>query len=247
MKMWHKNEESEERNLFLLDHYETVHKGIVIGCIDHHPNEQKKSYAFCYVRNSCATAYLVYELMQVAGYPINKEEAKMIIVSMMVDTISFRSSKTIGLEVEKALELAKKFCIDYDFLEKYSMCLTQVDKMVTEQIISNGQKWYYYNSKKVGSAYVQLYGMPTVTQLEEWIASLNQVLENSLAEMLVFIIFDIQSKMTYEIQILKDCIKEVKRAGILSRGKDVMPAVEKKIVQGFRNSRKIRESSKKLA
>ena len=160
MYSYEENSEDESRNLFLVDHYETTHKGKIVGCIDHHPTEKENTYEFSYVRNSSASAYLVYELMKVANYPITAEEAKLIIISMMVDTTAFRSSKTILEEVEAAKLLAKEFNLDYKYLEKYCLCLTPIEKMNVDQITSNGQKQYDYNGHKVQSAYLQLYGIP---------------------------------------------------------------------------------------
>lgn len=228
MKDWEKEGESKDRNLFLVDHYETVHEGNVVACLDHHPNKQQKEYPFMYVRNSCATAYLIYEMMKEAGYFLTKEDAKMIVVSMMVDTTSFRSSKTIQEEVEQARKIAKEYNLDYDFLEKYCLCLTPIEKMSTEQIISNGQKWYNYRGKKVGSAYLQLYGLPEETTLQEWMEALRKKLQETSKDMLVFIIFECKHNRTYEYQILNDCIKEIRKEGILSRGKDIMPKIEER-------------------
>lgn len=246
MRKWQANKEDEERELLLLDHYETTHKGKVIGCIDHHPNQQQKAYNFMYVRDSCATAYLIYELMKDAEFPIEKKDAEMILIAMMVDTMSFRSSKTIIAEVETAKELANQFSIDYDFLEKYCMCLTPIDQMETEQIISNGQKWYNYNGQKVGSSYLQLYGMPKFEQMAKWITALNKKLQKNSAQMLVFIIFETQNNITYEYQIMKDCVKEVRWQGILSRGKDIMPLVEQRFCEDLHTEQKMEAIVKRL-
>lgn len=231
MKKWEVQQEEESRTLFLLDHYETVHKGKVIGCIDHHPTHQKKDYSFMYVRNSCATAYLIYELMKEVNFPIGEEETKMILVSMMVDTTSFRSSKTIKEEVEIAKKLAEKYQLDYMFLEKCCLCLTPINKLTIEEIISNGQKWYNYNGNKVCSAYVQLYELPQKLQLEKWLSRLKTKLLETCSDMLVFIIFDTKENKTYEYHIMNDDITENVSEGILSRGKDIMPKIEKRYIK----------------
>ena len=88
-------EEDASRKLFLEDHYETSHLGEVVACLDHHPTTKTIEYPFYVSRISCATAYLVYELMLEAQYPVSAEEAKMILVAMMVDTVSFRNTKTV--------------------------------------------------------------------------------------------------------------------------------------------------------
>lgn len=230
MYSYEEKNENELRNLFLVDHYETIHKGKIVGCIDHHPTEKENTYEFSYVRNSSASAYLVYELMKVANYPLNAEEAKLIIISMMVDTTAFRSSKTISEEVEVAKVLAREFNLDYKYLERYCLCLTPIEKMNIEEITSNGQKEYDYNGHKVQSAYLQLYGMPDEVTVNKWFNCLNSKIagETSNIEMMVFIIFDTKSNITYEYQVMQYYAKKIIHNGILSRGKDIMPKIEKR-------------------
>lgn len=228
MNRWENVGEDYERNLFLLDHYETVHMGEVIGCIDHHPNQAEKSYDFMYTRNACAAAYLVYEIMTEVEYPITAEEAKMIVVSMMVDTTAFRSSKTIKEEAEQAKVMANQFRLNYEELEKYCLCLTPIDKLSVEQIISNGQKWYNYNGNKVGSSYLQLYGLPDEDVLKSWLKALHKKRKETESSMLVFIIFETESNTTHEYRITEGETKRFVKLGILSRGKDIMPLIEKK-------------------
>lgn len=230
MYSYEEKKENELRNLFLVDHYETRHKGEIIGCIDHHPTEKENTYPFSYVRNSSATAYLVYELMKVANYPFSAEEAKMIVISMMIDTTAFRSTKTILEEVEVARVLAKEFNLDYEYLERYCLCLTPIEKMDINEIIANGQKEYDYNGHKVKSAYLQLYGMPDEATLNKWLTCLNRKINGKLSspEMIVFIIFDTKLNITCEYQIMKYNIEKIMYNKIVSRGKDIMPKIERK-------------------
>lgn len=228
MYNYEEKNENDLRTLFLVDHYETTHKGTVVGCIDHHPTEKENTYNFSYVRNSSATAYLIYELMRVANYPLTAEDAKLIIISMMVDTTAFRSSKTIPEEVQIAKILAKEFHLNYDYLNRYCLCLTPIEKMNIDEITSNGQKKYDYNGHKVKSAYLQLYGMPDKTTVNKWITYLHSKVMSNNAELIVFIIFDTKSNITYEYQVMQSYTKKIIHDGILSRGKDIMPKIEKK-------------------
>lgn len=228
MKQFEKIGENEERLLFLEDHFETVHVGKIIGCIDHHPTSREFKYDFMYQRNSCAAAYLIYEIMQLVGYKISAEEAKMIIVSMMVDTTSFKSSKTIMEEVEVAKKLAHEYEFDYDYLIKYCLCLTPIDKMTVEEIITNGQKYYDYYGHKVSSAYLQLYEKPSDSIVNDvWIKALREKIKECHLEMYVFIIFEMEKDKTYEIRVTENGVEKIEYPKILSRGKDIMPVVEK--------------------
>lgn len=228
MKQFEKIGENEKRLLFLEDHFETVHAGKIIGCIDHHPTSREVKYDFMYKRNSCAAAYLIYEIMQLVGYKPSAEEAKMIIVSMMVDTTSFKSSKTIMEEVDVAKKLAHEYELDYDYLIKYCLCLTPIDKMTVEEIITNGQKYYDYYGYKVSSAYLQLYEKPSDSIVNDvWIKALREKIKECHLEMYVFIIFEMEKDKTYEIRVTENGVKKFEYPKILSRGKDIMPVVEK--------------------
>lgn len=231
MKAYQKAEESTARNLFLVDHYETVHDGKVLACIDHHPTSKQNDYKFKYVKNSCATAYLIYEMMQLVDYPLTKEEVKIIVAAMLIDTVSFKSSKTIKEEAAEAKELASKYEIDFNLLERYGLCLTEIAKMTDEEIISNGEKWYSYKRKNdVVSSYLQLYDLPTKELLEYWLNLLKEKLVKTSAEMIVFIIYDMKNDRTYEYQVTSLKNKMILHPEILSRGKDIMPKVEAKIM-----------------
>ena len=247
MKAWQKEGEKADRNLFLVDHYETLHKGKVVACLDHHPTNQKKEYPFYYIRKSSATAYLIYEMMKEANYPLTKEEAMMIVVAMMIDTTAFRSTKTVANEVEQAKEIAKKYQLDYASLEKYCLCLTPIQKMTTEEIISNGQKWYSYQGKKVGSSYLQLEELPKEEELKGWLTALVEKRKETESDMLVFLIFESNHNKTYEYQIMEDCIKEIIQRNILSRGQNIMPLVERRYLERKTTEEKMEEIVNQLA
>ena len=226
MKQWEVKEENEERKLFLVDHYETKHKGHVIGCIDHHPTKKENTYKFNYTKNSCAAAYIIYEIMQEVGFPMEKEIAKMIIVAMMIDTVAFRSSKTVPEEVEEAKKLAEEYQLDYSSLEKSCLLVTPIEKLSTVEIISNGQKWYNYNRVKVGSAYLQLYGMPDENKVNYWLSCLKERVKETQSDILIFVIFETQSNKTFIYEVTEDNIFKRVKEGILSRGKNIMPEIE---------------------
>lgn len=251
INMYHyeENTESKSRTLFLVDHYETIHQGEVIGCVDHHPTEKQNVYKFSYVRNCTATAYMIYELMKVSNYPITAEDAKLIVISMMVDTTAFRSSKTIPEEVGIAKTLAQKFSLDYSYLERYCLCLTPIEKMSIDEITSNGRKKYNYNGHKVESAYLQLYGMPEVKTISNWLTYLNSKVSDKVfdIEMVVFIILDTKSNITYEYQVMQYYTKKIIHKGILSRGKDIMPNVEKRYYDDSNQEEKIAAIIKKFS
>lgn len=229
MKEYYSEKEDSSRKLFLQDHYETIHEGKVIACIDHHPTSQKIEYPFYYSRLSCSTSYMVYELMKEAGYEISAKEAKMILVSMMIDTVSFRSAKTVEYETYIAKQIAEEHELDYEEIEKYCLCLTPIEEMSYEEIVNNGFKYYNYNGNKVKSSYVQLYSKLPQKILNILIDTIKELVEEENLQMWVFILFDCKENKTYEYRVkarAEEC--EVhKYGGILSRGTNIMPKIEK--------------------
>lgn len=226
MKKWEKISENEDRYLFLEDHFETIHLGKIVGCIDHHPTNKKFDYEYQYRRNSCASAYLIYEIMKQEGYQLSKEDAKMVIVAMMIDTTAFRSTKTIQEEVEEAKKLALEYSLDYEKLLKYCFCLTPIKNMEIKDIVENGKKHYNYAGTEVESAYVQLYGMPDENTVNSWISYLKDSIRISNVRMKVFIIFEMKANKTIEYRITSENVTITEHKGILSRGKDIMPKIE---------------------
>ena len=228
MREYQCNVEDSSRKLFLEDHYSTKHKGKVIACLDHHLTSDPivNSYLFYYCRQSCSVSYIVYELMCEAGYQICKEEAKMILVSMMVDTVAFKSKKTVKAEVTKAKEIAKQFKLNFQEIEKCCLCLTPIDKLSTEEIIENGFKDYNYNGNKVKSSYIQVYEMLDEEVIDDWINLIVQKLKSQKLSMWVFVVFVCKDEITIEYHITSNSINRIKTVGILSRGINIMPKIE---------------------
>lgn len=219
--------ENESATLFLVDHYKTTHLGNVIGNIDHHPTIQHLNVSFSYTKNSSATAYLVYELMQEAKYPITKQDALMIVTAMMADTVCFKSSKALPKEIEIAKQIADSFNLDWSQIEKYALCPTSIEKMTLNEIVTNGYKEYEFSGFKVASAYVQLAKLNDTSIIEKWLQELTFNINFNTLKMYIFLVFDIENKKTYEYQITRECVKEIIHYAIISRGKDVMPRIEK--------------------
>ena len=233
MKNYYSSEECSKRKLFLEDHYETLHEGEVIACLDHHLTEDMivNKYPFYHSRVSCSASYMVYEMMLDAGYIISKEEAKMILVSMLIDTVSFRSRKTVKSEVMDAKKLCKQYDLAYDELEKYCLCLTPVDTLSTKQIINNGYKYHNYYGKRVKSSYIQIYGNLEEAKISRCINDIVERLKREKLEMWVFIVLECKDEITYEYRITQSSIEKVKSRGILSRGTNIMPKIEKILKQ----------------
>ena len=228
MKDYMCKEEDDKRLLFLEDHYKTSHKGKVIHCIDHHPSEEKVNYRY-HITFSCSTSYLIYEYMMDAGYKISRQEAEMILFSMMIDTLSFRNGKTVYEQTLVAKKIAEEHKLNYEEIEKYCLCLTPIQKMSVDEIINNGYKYYNYNGNKVKSSYIQVDEMPSWGKINSWALNIEKKIKEESLEMWVFIIIDCKNNETYEYRLPRSHpnSREIKHKGILSRGTNIMPRIEK--------------------
>ena len=67
--------------------------------------------------------------------------------------------------------------------------------------------------------------MPDEATINKWLTYLKSKVsgKTSSIEMMVFIIFDTKSNITYEYQVMQYYAKKIIHNGILSRGKDIMP------------------------
>ena len=151
----------------------------------------------------------------------------MIVTAMMADTVCFKSSKAIPEEIAIAQQLVATYDLDWNLIKKHALCLTPIDKMSVSEIISNGEKQYNYNGSKVFSSYVQLEQLPDEQTLNDWLSALSILLSTQELTMSVFLLFDITANQTQEYQITQEQIRKFIHNRIVSRGKDIMPKIEK--------------------
>lgn len=220
--------ENESATLFLVDHNETIHSGNVIGFIDHHPSEKYfLGIPFVHTLICSATTSLIYDFMKAVNFPITKQDALMIVTAMMTDSVCFKNTKSSPYEIELAKQLCTDFNLDWNYIETFALCLTPIDKMSLDEIITNGSKQYNFNGSKVASAYVQLSTLPDTSTIDAWLQELAFSLFARNLKMYVFLLFDLANNKTYEYRITENCIREIVHDKIVSRGKDIMPKIEK--------------------
>lgn len=218
-------DECKTRNLFLVDHYKTSHKGTVISCIDHHFTSEDVKYDYYLYKESCSTAYIIYKIMLDLNIPITKEIVALVGYASLVDTCSFKSTKTVLKEKNEILDLLKLHDFNIDEMIKECLCLDDLKQMTLEEITLNGVKKYNYNGHIVKSSYIQIDSLEISNDVVDHI--LNLVITKGL-DMWVFIIYDMVNEQTklYKITKNETWVEEFHK--IMSRGKDIMPIVENK-------------------
>lgn len=216
-------DEDENRLLFLVDHYETTHSGTVVGCIDHHFTTKDICYDIYLYKNSSSASYIIYNLLKGANIKITKEIILLVCYATLVDTCSFTSTKTNVKEKEEILQLLKSNSFNVKKMLEESLCLQDLTKMTSEEIIYNGAKSYTFNGHNVKSSYVQT---NTLDISSDIINKISNIVKEENLDMWVFIVFDMINKKTKVCKIMQDRIQTEEINLILSRGQDIMPKIE---------------------
>lgn len=223
------NDELDIRNLFLLDHYKTAHSGKVIGCIDHHPNSENLDYSIYDCRITCATAYTIYQYMLEINMNIDKKIVECVVYSMMIDTCGFRNSKTVENEVMSELpKMIEEYGLDYENMLNISSFYTDIKSMNIDEIVTNGIKAYNFKKGKVKASYIQIKKYEEIDGVFcEIISNIRKRIADESLLVWVYIIYALDSNMTYIKYVYSNSICSSRYYKILSRGNDVMPDLEK--------------------
>ena len=224
------SDEDEKRKIFLVDHYETIHSGRVIGVIDHHPNNNNFEYDIYEYKNSCATAYIIYEYMLELKMDITPEIVQMVGFAMLVDTCSFNSSKTDKKEAELFTDIIKQYGFNFDNMCEISYLYTDIYNMSMDEIITNGLKIYDFKQGKVRASYMQVKKSIDKEKLSNILSVLRDIVKKDFLLEWVYIVYVINKneKKTYVYDIFFDGIVSNSYGNILSRGNDIIPILEKK-------------------
>ena len=210
--------------VFLVDHYKTSHSTSVVGCIDHHPTSEKVSYSFYQNKSSASTSKLIFDLMVKYNYPVTIKEIKLIILSMMVDTCSLKSTKCPKEHATWVKDTCKKYKIDYNKYYKIGLCLSNLNKPLSI-VTTEGLKKYCYSGINVNSSYIQVDSDVDVAKYTE---HLKTKIKDGLS-LWVFLVHNLESDKTTEYRITKAGIEVIPYNKVTSRGTDVMPVIEKNI------------------
>lgn len=217
-------DEDESRKLFLVDHYKTSHKGNIIGCIDHHYTSEKLNYDYYLYSPACSATYYIYKIMKKLNFKISREIIQLVGYASFIDTCSFKSTKWTKKEKDEIISLLKDYNFNVDEMLKECLCIDDLSKMSLEEIIANGFKRYEYGKNIVKSSYVQI----TSLEISEDVINLiSKIVAKEKLAMWVFIVSDMINEKAMVYKITQNQIITEKYDKILSRGKDIMPVVEK--------------------
>lgn len=214
--------------LFLVDHHETNHSGFVVGAIDHHLTLKSFDYD-CYLNMSLASTSLhIYHLMLKYDYPISKDDANLIVLGAYTDTCSLRSSKITKFDKYEVHDLINLFDLNEETFYKDGLLLRDLSLMSLDSILGNGLKRYKFGNYVVNSTYLRVGKLSEVSNIKSSLVDMatNKIKSQNINTW-VFVIVALEDFKTLEITITSNSITYNLHEGILSRGKDIIPRIEK--------------------
>ncbi|MGL4344344.1 MAG: DHH family phosphoesterase [Cellulosilyticaceae bacterium] len=218
---------SEEENLFLVDHHQTIHPGRVVGCIDHHPTQKQFDY-FIYDNGlASACSKKIYNYMVQDGMTITKQHIRMVAYALVIDTFDFKSPRG-KLEDKVWLEdVIKDTCLDYEQMVDYALKVTDLSAPI-EQVAMSSLKEYVFHGKKVMSTYILV--KEESTQIQDIIVYLQHQVSRKKLAMWVFLVIDVIKSQTVEYRIFPKGYEKIKHPKLSSRAQEIMPKIEQLLV-----------------
>ena len=221
----YKDKINEKDNLILVDHYEEINlKNKIVGCIDHHPTEKEIKYDYYINMNSSSCGKLIFNLVSaLEEINISKDFLYKVVISLYMDTCSFKSTKTLKSDELWSRIICKTFNFNEEHLYEIGLGLTDMNDNI-EHIINNGRKEYVFNNRKIKSSYIQIDKEYNIQKYIDYI-------HNNLNDYYLWIFLETNmSTNTQKVHYITNngyyCKYNEK---ILSRGKDIIPEVEKYI------------------
>lgn len=215
-RTWRKRDDDV---LFLVDH--TAEYDLpVVGCIDHHPEivHIEKNY-INEPKTSCAK--VIYDWAQSIGYLVPNGYEVLTVYACYMDSLSFKSTKARQEDLEWCKTIMKKHNMDENEVVTFGYGLTPKLENFSKYI-KTGVKAYPLGDKTIKASYI------VVDKDEEDENQIISVLRPELNKKIIawcFIMFNVITETTRIFLITKDycLIQTVDK--LLSRGKNIIPAV----------------------
>lgn len=223
-----RGELKESDALVLVDHNRSAHPGRVTAVIDHHLTANPPRAAYVQIERAGACAAIICRLMHEAGQPDMERWEALTAVALYLDTLALRSPKILPEEAAWAARKAESLGMDRAFLMREGLGLRDMSAPARELALT-GRKTYDFPGGRVVSSYVQTDGM-TKEKLEQILGAVREELALSGARLWVFLHHDPVALRSAEYDLTPDGgMKVIRYDGLVSRGKDVMPRVEREM------------------
>jgi len=213
--------------LILVDHHiEDRYDNEIIAIYDHHPPTSDFIKPDTYYNiSSCSTTVIIYRLFE--EY-FTKEDFILVLVGALLDTVSFKSTKTNKDDVKMLEDKCKEYNINIDDYYDLGLCLNDISS--PNKIYLNGYKKYTIQGKKVESSYIQIKDVDKNTDnINKIIDNIKKYIKDNNIDIFVFIVYDMDVFKTKSYEITNNGITTTLYDSYTSRGNTIIPELDKKI------------------
>lgn len=218
-----------DSKLILVDHHETSLNNEVVAVIDHHPTIKEFNYPVYINKKVSSTTKHIYDIVnKECPQYISRRFMELVLLGMAVDTLSFRSSKALPGDKKWFIDMCKKYNLDSQKILEVGDCVTDISDI--ESASMHGYKDYDYFGKSIGTSYIQTRGID-IEKVSLILDILKKRVSSDALRMWVFIVTDISDSTSYVYKISKENIDIEKYDFIVSRGSDIMPKIEKLMLE----------------
>lgn len=219
----YKTKLSSKDILFLVDHLD-LYENEIVGCVDHHPSNLTLDSNYIYKQQTSCAKIIADEMIS-CGMELTKEDIYLIVYSQYMDSLSFKSSKALKEDKIWCKEQIDKYGFNEDFLYESGLCLNDIS-VINYDAISYGLKEYKIGPYNVAASYITQKTEP-IEKSDEFISEIVKNLGKY--DYWFFIINCIEEDTTVTYLINKNLVEIDKYRSILSRGKTLIPMLEKRL------------------
>lgn len=221
----------EDDELILVDHHEEKRFNNKINAIyDHHPTVSEidtKDIDEYHNLKSCSTTTVISQLFD--KY-ITKEDFILVLVGALVDTVSFRSSKTNPHEVIYLIDKCNEFNINPANYLDIGLCLNDISDLKKSYLY--GLKKYIIQNKNVESSYIQIKNVKeNRNNIMVLIYYIQEYIKKNNIDIFVFIVHDMDNFKTTTYEISNDDLNIIEYDSYTSRGSTIIPNLNKKLLK----------------
>lgn len=210
--------------LFLVDCHSSKYSANIIGCIDHHPTEEKIDFGFVINRKATSAAMIIIRLMEESGMPITHKHYTYAIYSAYLDTLSLKSVKTCREDIPWLDEKIKLTGIDKEFLTKFGLGVNDQDQPI-DSLATIGFKEYEIYGNTVATSYIMYDSLAddVKRQITEYLIAER---EKTGYNLWIYVFCNPIEEHTEMIEITREGVERKYYDRIISRSIDIVPMLE---------------------
>jgi manganese-dependent inorganic pyrophosphatase len=223
---------------------EGIEKAAIHSIVDHHKLSGLENAEPLEVdmRPLCSAGSILYARAKAAGLTPPKHIAGLMLAGLLSDSLEFRSPTTTEIDRVYAKELGELAGLDvHEFAEGMLEAKAQIDHLSPKELVMMDTKIFKIGGQKLRVSVLETTkpAMPLKKKAEMVAAQLDQIKEETLDDMLLFVVDIIKEEATF-VSCRPSAAKIVEKAwkatlaedgtillpGVLSRKKQMIPALE---------------------